>query len=292
MGLFDAIGDAVEAVDTVLDTAEDVKGVVDRIRGGGPAPQPVLTAPGSAGKPGRGGGRRRRGGGRGRRGRRRRRRNWGMGQMDPQNPGRVAVGLVGGGGVQPILAPGGGFEPVETTGSDVVDVITKIANVAVDTFDPYGAREIGTNIVKSYDSPRGGAMLNVPDLFCVALDAGLLQSQGPIRKGYTVPVVDAGGTEIGAFTAARAVPRKWLIWFNHPGGNLHPALFPGLKAYGNAGVYLERGVSSPCIVLGPKPKRRRKTLTPKRLARFRQLARMVESHDKLVKKTKRLCKMR
>jgi len=130
---------------------------------------------------------------------------------------------------------------------------------------------------------------NTPDLYAVALAPGVLQTNSMIRKGWTVPVVDAGGTPIGNFTALRQVPGRWMIWFQHPGGNMHPSMFPGLKAFPEAGVYVEDGVQSMCAILGPKPKRRRRVLTPKRMARFRQLARMVESHDKMIAKAKRLC---
>lgn len=134
--------------------------------------------------------------------------------------------------------------------------------------------------------------VRAPGLYVVAIGAGVLQANRNIPRGFQVQVVDMAGRPLGDFMAHKQIPARALIWFNHPNNALSPAYWPGLQAVPGAGVYTEGDAGISCTLLKRKPKRRRKTLTPKRLARFRQLAKMVDTHDKLIKKTKRLVKMR
>jgi len=148
---------------------------------------------------------------------------------------------------------------------------------------------------KYYADRAAGTMvdLRAPGMFVVAIGAGVLQANRSIPKGFKVPVVSMAGDVLGDYQAVKHHPGRSLIWFNHPANALNPAYWPGLVAVPEAGIFdsLTEGAYT-CTCLKRKPKRRRKVLTPKRLARFRQLAGMIDRHDKMVKKTKRMCKMR
>ena len=145
-----------------------------------------------------------------------------------------------------------------------------------------------------YADKSTGTQVDVraPGMYVVAIAAGVLQANRAIGKGFKVPVVNMAGEMLGDYHAVKHHPARSLISFNHPQNALGPGYWPGLVPVPQAGVYEEAGQQIVCTLLKKKPKRRRKVLTPKRLARFRQLAGMIERHDKMVKKTKRMCKMR
>ena len=315
MGLFDAIDDISAGVDSIVGTAEDAAKIVQKVRSipgqlktalSGPIAPAPTTSTGGVGKkarkyqklsalaPGQMSSKQKK--------KLLRLQAQGFGQTDP---GETGFGYDFNVGTQPVTAI------ARKTGAAAGTVMNLLPPAAAGA-----ATKVGIDLAKGWLMKKGGDVLSkiLPDpsatdmlpagapqyalaqaegAFLVALAPGILQANATIPRGFKVPVTDrAGGSAIGEFVALKQVPRHHLLWFPHPQVPLSPAYFPGLKAYPDAGLYLEGGSEIVCIRLGPKPKRRRKTLTPKRLARFRTLARMVERHDKLVKKTKRLCKMR